>query len=206
MLKEKNCKELFFWNCFVSKTATLKKTKIHFTLPRPCLDTQTSYLQLLEPEYLWSQNPGHRDCLCFPCIFLQQTVRSMARRNKYFAPKIKVPSYENNIRSQIFIKCSLYQYVSSYARACNGFVRPISVCVIVPVQHSCLRKIAAVASRWQHCVQFDRSENKVSELTLQKRIRYRSTNWHVKNIIKCWKSIYCKYQTKLGLQSSHRYW
>ena len=41
------------------------------------------------------------------------------------------------------------------------------------------RNAAAVASRWQHCVQFDRPEVWNSDLPLQKRTRYRSTNWPV---------------------------
>ena len=52
--------------------------------------------------------------------------------------------------------------------------------VIVLRQHSSLRRnVAAMASRWQHCVQFDRSEIWTSDLQLQRRTCYCSTNWPV---------------------------
>ena len=50
--------------------------------------------------------------------------------------------------------------------------------VIAPGQHrSFWRNVAAVASRWQHCAQFDRPEIWTSDLPLQRRTRYRSTKW-----------------------------
>ena len=52
--------------------------------------------------------------------------------------------------------------------------------VIAPGQHSFFGKnVAAVANRWQHCAQFDRPEICTSDLPLQRRTRYRSTNWPV---------------------------
>ena len=49
--------------------------------------------------------------------------------------------------------------------------------VIAPGQHNSFqRNVAAVASRWQHRVQFDRPEIWTSDLPLQRRTRYRSTN------------------------------
>ena len=36
------------------------------------------------------------------------------------------------------------------------------------------RNVAAVASRWQHCIRFDRTKNWTSDLPLQRRISYRS--------------------------------
>ena len=47
-------------------------------------------------------------------------------------------------------------------------------------QTSFRRNVAPVASRWQHCVQFDRPEIWTSGLPLQRRTRYRSTNWTVR--------------------------
>ena len=49
-------------------------------------------------------------------------------------------------------------------RACNEFVAPIS---------------ASLASHWQYCVQFDRYENRTSDLPLQRQRCYCSTNWPV---------------------------
>ena len=39
------------------------------------------------------------------------------------------------------------------------------------------RNVAAVAIRWQHCVQIDRSEIRTSNHPLQRRTRHRSTNF-----------------------------
>ena len=47
-------------------------------------------------------------------------------------------------------------------------------------QSSFQRNIAAVASRWLHCVRFDRPEISTSDLPLQSHTCYRSTNlWPV---------------------------
>ena len=52
--------------------------------------------------------------------------------------------------------------------------------IIAPGQHSSFRRnVAEVASRWQHCVRFDRPKIWTSDLPLQRRTRYRSTNWTV---------------------------
>ena len=52
--------------------------------------------------------------------------------------------------------------------------------VISPRQHCPFqRNVAAVVSRWQSCVPFDRAEIWTSNLSLQRRMRYRSTNWSV---------------------------
>ena len=52
--------------------------------------------------------------------------------------------------------------------------------VIAPGQHSFFgRNVAAMASRWQHCVRFERPEIWTSDLPLQRQTRYRSTNWPV---------------------------
>ena len=52
--------------------------------------------------------------------------------------------------------------------------------VITPEQHSFFqRNVAAVASCWQLCFWFDRPEIWTSDLLLQRRARYRSTNWPV---------------------------
>ena len=49
--------------------------------------------------------------------------------------------------------------------------------VIAPWQNSFFRRnVAAVASRWQHCARFGRPEIWTSNLPLQRRMRYRSTN------------------------------
>ena len=55
-----------------------------------------------------------------------------------------------------------------------------------PSPHRCSRAhssfriiVAAVASRWQHCVRFDRPEIWTPDLPLQRLKRYRSTNWSV---------------------------
>ena len=41
------------------------------------------------------------------------------------------------------------------------------------------KKCRSGGSRWQHCVRFDRPEIWTSDLPLQRRTRYRSTNWPV---------------------------
>ena len=43
-------------------------------------------------------------------------------------------------------------------------------------KHSLFRNVATVASRWQHCVRFDRPEIWTSDLPLQRRTCYHSTN------------------------------
>ena len=49
--------------------------------------------------------------------------------------------------------------------------------VITAGQHFSLRRnAAAVASRWKHCVRFDQFEIWTSNLPLQRKTRYRSTN------------------------------
>ena len=56
--------------------------------------------------------------------------------------------------------------------------------VIAPKQSSFFqRNVAAVASRWQLCVRFDRPEIGTSDLLFQRRTRYRSNNWLVKTIM-----------------------
>ena len=66
-----------------------------------------------------------------------------------------------------------------YAEACNEFAGPIFES-LRPGKHSSFwRNVAAVVSRWQHCVRFDRSEIWTSDLPLQRETRYRSTNWPV---------------------------
>ena len=51
-------------------------------------------------------------------------------------------------------------------------------------QHSSFRRNAvAVASRWQHCVRFDRPEIWTSDLSLQRQTRYRLTNLTCAGII-----------------------
>ena len=54
---------------------------------------------------------------------------------------------------------------------------------LAPGQHSSFWTIVTmVANRWQHCVWFDRPEIWISDLPLQKRTRYRSTNWLVETV------------------------
>ena len=50
------------------------------------------------------------------------------------------------------------------------------------------RNVAAVASRWHNCVQFDRPEIWTPDLPHQRRTRNRSTNWPVRQPIKLWLS------------------
>ena len=59
--------------------------------------------------------------------------------------------------------------------------------VIAPGQHrSIWRNVdAAVASRWQHCVQFDPPKIRTSDLPLERRTRYRSTEWITVQISSC---------------------
>ena len=52
------------------------------------------------------------------------------------------------------------------------------------------RNVAAVASRWQHCVRFDRPEIKTPDLPLQRQTCYRSANWPV--LIHLLKTLQCK--------------
>ena len=50
--------------------------------------------------------------------------------------------------------------------------------VIAPGQHNSFRRnVTVVASRWQHSVRFDRPEIWTSDLLIQGRTRYRSTNF-----------------------------
>ena len=80
-------------------------------------------------------------------------------------------SFSNQIKS--FIILAILR--RSVKRVCGAHLR-----VIGPGQHSSFwRNVAAVASRWQHCVRFDRPEIWTSDLPLQRRTRYRSTSWPV---------------------------
>ena len=55
--------------------------------------------------------------------------------------------------------------------------------VIACGQHSSFqRNVAGVTSRWQHCSRFDRPKISISDLSLQRGMHYRLTNWP-KNII-----------------------
>ena len=69
----------------------------------------------------------------------------------------------------------VFHYILAVLRVCGAHLR-----VIAPGQHSsCRRNVAAVASRWQHRVQFNWPKIWSSNLPLQKRMRYCSTNWPV---------------------------
>ena len=98
----------------------------------------------------------------------QPTVISM---NLFMSPKQRSADVMKNL--------SLSLYLQYYAEACNELAGLISSS-LYPGQHSFFRRnLAAVASRRQHCVQFDRPEIWTSDLPLQRRTRYRSTNWPV---------------------------
>ena len=60
--------------------------------------------------------------------------------------------------------------------------------VIAPGQHSSFRRnVAVVSSRWQRCIRFDRPDIWTSDLPLQRRTRYHSTNWPIWNRADCLK-------------------
>ena len=51
-------------------------------------------------------------------------------------------------------------------------------------QHSSFRRnVAAVSSHWHHCVRFDRLKIWASDLSIQRRTRYRWTNWPVEKFV-----------------------
>ena len=73
-------------------------------------------------------------------------------------------------RVLIRIKFNLSLYTLYYAEACYEFAGTIFASLREQRQHSTFRRnIAAMARRWQHCVQFDWPENWTSDLPLQRR-------------------------------------
>ena len=76
-----------------------------------------------------------------------------------------------------------------YAEACNEFAGLICAS-LRPDNIASFEEIAAVASRWHHCVRFDRLEIWMSDLPLQRWTRYRLTKWLVCN--RHWILSYCK--------------
>ena len=84
----------------------------------------------------------------------------------------------NSIINQIKSFIILAVVRRSVQRVCRAHFR-----VIAPRQHrSYRRNVVAIPSRWQHCVWFDRPEIWTSDLPLQRRTRYRSTNWQAGQI------------------------
>ena len=87
--------------------------------------------------------------------------------------------------------------------------------VIAPRQHSSFRKnIVAVANHWQHSIQFNRPEIWISNFSLQRRTRYRSTNWEfnlfknkgIKLILNDYLTIYkAQIMVDNWLQSTHKH-
>ena len=77
---------------------------------------------------------------------------------------------------QIKSKLNLSLYSLYCAEACNE-LSGAHFLTIAPGQHSSFPKyVAAVVSRWQHCVQFDRPGIWTSDLSLERRTCYRSIN------------------------------
>ena len=76
-------------------------------------------------------------------------------------------------------KSNLSLYSLYYAEVCNEFAGPISASLRLHGKHSSFRNVAVVASRWEQFIRFDRPETWTSDLSLQKRRHYRSTNWPV---------------------------
>ena len=82
------------------------------------------------------------------------------------------------------ILLSINQYLIFHYTRCITPKRVMSfwahLRVIAPGKHISFRRNVAVAtSRWQHCIRFDQPEIWTSDITLQKRSRYCSTNWPV---------------------------
>ena len=71
-------------------------------------------------------------------------------------------------------------YVLYCAEVNSEFAGPIASLRNAHAGNAALRKnVAAVASRWQHCVRFDLLKVGTSYLPLQRRTRCHSTNWPV---------------------------
>ena len=62
-----------------------------------------------------------------------------------------------------------------FAEACNEFAKPTSA----SLRHGNTASFEEMLQQWLHCAQFDRPEIWTSDLPLQRRARYRSTNWLV---------------------------
>ena len=59
------------------------------------------------------------------------------------------------------------------------------LCVIAPGQHSSFRNVAAMASRWQHCVNdLTRSKCEPQPSRSRDQCVYHSTSWPVKSYLK----------------------
>ena len=67
-------------------------------------------------------------------------------------------------------RCITPKRVTSLRRSISASLRPGNTAFFQ-------RNVVAVASRWQHCVRFDRPDIWTSDLSLQRRRRFRSTNW-----------------------------
>ena len=74
-----------------------------------------------------------------------------------------------------FLNLLLYSSLY-YAKACKKFAGPISASLGAGWHSSFRRNVAAVPSRWQHCVRFHWPGIWTSDLPLQRRTRYCSTN------------------------------
>ena len=81
----------------------------------------------------------------------------------------------------IFEQCNaLYSnlslYLLNYAETYNKFASPIYAS-LRPVKTAFFQEMVRVANRWQLCLRYDRLEIWFSDLPLQRRTRYRTTNW-----------------------------
>ena len=111
-------------------------------------------------------------------LILCQNYRNQSRN--FLLQFFKACFFRKRIRLYVYdYEMKVINQNCCYAKACNEFVGA-HFRVIVPRQHSYNRKnVTAMASRWQHCVRFDRPEIWTADLPIQRLTRCCSTNWHV---------------------------
>ena len=88
---------------------------------------------------------------------------------------------ELNGRSAVYQNKSLI-ILTVCAKACNEFAGLIYASLRQQPHSFFRRNVGAMTNRCQQCVQFDRPEIWTSDLPLQRRTRYRPTNWSVSAI------------------------
>ena len=128
------------------------------------------------PVLAWEKNNFTCSCFFLPrlfCISITENNRNVKKINLCNA-HLSIRTSITEISNQIFhyTRCITLKRVTSlrgpYPRHCAW-------------QHSFFRRnVAEVASRWPHCVQFDRT----SDLPLRRRMRYRSTCWTITELLR----------------------
>ena len=74
-------------------------------------------------------------------------------------------------------KSNFSLYSRCYTEACNEFCMADLSVIVSGQQRLFQRNVAAATSLWRRCVQSDRPKIWTSDLPLQRRTRYPSTNW-----------------------------